>query len=149
MITIVLLLSHLLCLWKNISILNRYCVIWSVGLFLGPILPMKKIDFFLAVVQFYACWLCKGDVKANLALIQQDQHHLYLTHMQNLGSWIHSMVYYTYPPAHNFFFFDNYWHAYLVLVIHIYTHNSRFLLLHRKIIALGMFIGIICSLLLL
>ena len=47
MITIVLLLSHLLCLWKSISILNRFCVIWSVGPFLGPILPMKKNDFFL------------------------------------------------------------------------------------------------------
>ena len=29
MITIVLLLSHLLCLWKNISILNRHLKCWA------------------------------------------------------------------------------------------------------------------------
>ena len=103
MTSIVLLLSHLLWLWKNIYILNRYCVIWSVGLFLGPILPMKKM-FFWAVVQLHASWLWKGDVKANLALIQQDQHLLYLTHMQ---SWILDSFYgilYIHTHLHTIFF---------------------------------------------
>ena len=62
---------------------------------------MKKM-FFWAVVQLHASWLWKGDVKANQALIQQDQHRLYLTRMQ---SWILDSFYgiqYTYTPAHKF-----------------------------------------------
>ena len=72
---------------------------------------MKKM-FFWAVVQLHACWLWKGDVKANQALIQQDQHRLYLTRMQ---SWILDSFYgilYIHTCTQIFIIIYNYWHVY-------------------------------------
>ena len=146
MITIVLLLSHLLCLWKNISILNRHLECWA---------------FFRAYPTYEKNWFffSRGPVLCLLVMERRCQSKpginptgpTPLIFNSHAKSWILDSFYgiLYIPTCTQIFFFDNYWHAYLVLVIHIYTHNSRFLLLHRIIIALGMFIGIICSLLLL